>query len=398
MTPPEPERPFDFERDAPPQRRSAGDRPGDALDALDEERDERGRRIFDALREAERRAEPPPAPPRAPAPPPRRPPERAPGEPRREGDPAPERARHEERRPAAPPHPGGGVGGAGVRGTHPGMQPTNAPRPTPPDAGRPAAAPPERSAPAGGSSATGTPSPPPRSGPPATGNPASSPPREAAPPSPSARASSSPAPSPPTTERPGADRPGIDAETRPMPAPFPDQPRPPSAHAAAPSAPAPPRTPPPDATVPVTPSPVAIPREEGPPSEVPAETAVPRLARPPQVGPVKRTLRFGRIGIASVFKLSLAIYLAVLAVLIGASVALWTVLGASGVIGNIEGFFGELLGYEDFEFLGWRILQIVVLIGLVWVVVAATVTAGLAFLYNRMASVVGALELHVEEE
>ncbi|HVM40531.1 MAG TPA: DUF3566 domain-containing protein, partial [Acidimicrobiia bacterium] len=100
----------------------------------------------------------------------------------------------------------------------------------------------------------------------------------------------------------------------------------------------------------------------------------------------------------SVFRLSLGLYLAVFAVVLGAGILFWFLLSAVGVVGQIEGFLGELLGYEDYQFLGWRILQYFVLLGLLWVTVAAAVTALLTILYNRVSKVVGGIQVSLEEE
>lgn len=113
--------------------------------------------------------------------------------------------------------------------------------------------------------------------------------------------------------------------------------------------------------------------------------------------PAPRRLAVTGLDARSVFRLSLALYLAVLGVTLVGWAALWTLLSLTGVLGNIEGFIGELLGYEDFEFLFWRVLQVFVLIGLVWVLVAAATTTLVAALYNRVSRMVGGVDLEVDE-
>jgi hypothetical protein len=79
------------------------------------------------------------------------------------------------------------------------------------------------------------------------------------------------------------------------------------------------------------------------------------------------------------------------------AVVLWFMLGSTGILSDVEGFVGELLGYENFHFLGWRILQFTILLGLLWVVSAAAVTAGLVLLYNRASAIVGGIQVETTE-
>lgn len=97
-----------------------------------------------------------------------------------------------------------------------------------------------------------------------------------------------------------------------------------------------------------------------------------------------------------IFKLALVVYVGVFAVFLLGGVGLWTVLGATGVLGNFESFIGELLGYEDFRFLGSRVFQIFVLVGLLGVILSAVVTAGFALVYNLASRLVGGLEVDLD--
>lgn len=97
------------------------------------------------------------------------------------------------------------------------------------------------------------------------------------------------------------------------------------------------------------------------------------------------------------FRLALAFYFGLLVMAIAAGTGLWFVFQLTGVIGNIESFLEELLGYEDLEFLFTRILLIWILVGLVWVALTALATAFLAALYNRVANRLGGVEITVDE-
>ena len=63
-----------------------------------------------------------------------------------------------------------------------------------------------------------------------------------------------------------------------------------------------------------------------------------------------------RVNPWSVLKLSLLFYLCVCVVLLVASVILWAGASASGVVGNVEGFFQDA-GFEGFEFAAGQLLR-----------------------------------------
>lgn len=161
-------------------------------------------------------------------------------------------------------------------------------------------------------------------------------------------------------------------ETRPMPAPSP--------------------SPPPRPT-----EPAREPTAEGPAAVAPPdEAAIPRLGRAPQHGPVRR--RLTGVDARSIFKLALAFYLGILVTVVAGGTALWFVLTAAGVIGNFESFLGELLGYEDFQFIFSRIIVVFVLVGLIWVVLSASMTALFAIIYNRASRFTGGLGVTVDDD
>lgn len=162
---------------------------------------------------------------------------------------------------------------------------------------------------------------------------------------------------------------------------------------------------------PVTPAPPtreerlpALPTEPIKPAPAPEKAPEPAPESAPEVdlllpgrGRGAVTRRLVQISPRSVFRLSLAFYLALLVAVIVGGTILWFFLQAAGVIGNLESFMGELLGYEDFEFLFGRILLVGILIGLVWVVLSAVVTALLALLYNRASKVAGGIRVVVDD-
>lgn len=169
---------------------------------------------------------------------------------------------------------------------------------------------------------------------------------------------------------------------------------------------APTRPEPPETRPMPAPGPPRPPRPEEPAKEPTAEdtaavagsqeAAIPRLQRPPRQGPVRR--RVTGVDARSIFKLALAFYLGIFVTVVAGGTALWFVLTAIGVIGNFESFLGELLGYEDFEFIFSRIIVVVVLAGLVWVVLSAAVTALFAAIYNRASRFTGGLGVTVDDD
>lgn len=159
-------------------------------------------------------------------------------------------------------------------------------------------------------------------------------------------------------------------ETRPMPAPGPSRPQ--------------------------RPEPPTKERTAADTAAIADEAAIPRLQRPPHQGPVRR--RITGVDARSIFKLALAFYLGIFVTVVVGGTALWFVLTAAGVIGNFESFLGELLGYEDFRFIFSRIVVVVVLVGLVWVVVSAAVTALFATIYNRASRFTGGLGISLDED
>ncbi len=115
--------------------------------------------------------------------------------------------------------------------------------------------------------------------------------------------------------------------------------------------------------------------------------------------PVERRYRqtVRRVDLWSVLKVAVCFYLCALVVALGASVVLWTLARGAGAIDNVEGFMDDL-GFQDFEFLSWRILRAATLIGLVVSALATILTVLAAAFYNLFSELVGGIEITVVEE
>ncbi|MCU1375182.1 MAG: hypothetical protein JWO68_2468 [Actinomycetia bacterium] len=99
----------------------------------------------------------------------------------------------------------------------------------------------------------------------------------------------------------------------------------------------------------------------------------------------------------SVFKLSLVFYLCVCLVLLVAGIILWLGASATGVVGNIEGFFQDA-GFDGFTFSAGTLLRGFALGGLVLVVAGTIANLLLATLFNLMSDVVGGIRVTLGED
>jgi len=122
--------------------------------------------------------------------------------------------------------------------------------------------------------------------------------------------------------------------------------------------------------------------------------------RPRRVSPAierryHQTVR--RIDLWSVLKVSVCFYLCALVVVLGAGIVLWLIASSAGVVDNVEDFMSDL-GFEDFEFLSWRILRASTLIGMLFVALATILTVLAAAFYNLFSEIVGGIEITVVEE
>jgi len=107
-----------------------------------------------------------------------------------------------------------------------------------------------------------------------------------------------------------------------------------------------------------------------------------------------------KVDLWSVTKLSLCFYLSAMFVTLVALIALWVIADATGIIGDIEEFIGELLSAkkDSFQFLSAEVLRGTILIGLVVVAIQVIVTVVAASFYNIFAELFGGIEFIVREE
>lgn len=105
-----------------------------------------------------------------------------------------------------------------------------------------------------------------------------------------------------------------------------------------------------------------------------------------------------KVDLWSVLKVSICFYLCALIVMLLAAVFLWSIASASGLIGNVEKFVGDLMSNKDFRFLSWQVLRATTLVGLVMVCLCTVVTVLAAAFYNLFAELLGGIEITVIEQ
>ena len=126
------------------------------------------------------------------------------------------------------------------------------------------------------------------------------------------------------------------------------------------------------------------------PAPAPEARAVPPspVDAPPADAEV-RVLR--RVRPWSVWKLTLAFSVCMVAVVVTAGVVLWAVAAGMGVLDNVEGLV-EDVGFENFTFDGGAMLRALVLGGLILSVGAAMLAAVLAVMFNLLSDLTGGIE------
>lgn len=141
--------------------------------------------------------------------------------------------------------------------------------------------------------------------------------------------------------------------------------------------------------------------EPAPPSR---PTPSPAKARPQNVAaPLPSTERryrqtINHVDLWSVLKVSVCFYIASMAVVMVALVALWVIGDAAGVIQSVEKFLGDLLQTKDFTFLDGEILRGALLISAVIVVLLIVITVIAAAFYNLFAEIFGGIEISITED
>ena len=148
----------------------------------------------------------------------------------------------------------------------------------------------------------------------------------------------------------------------------------------------------------------AVPFDDEPGAEVvPAPKAgrpkTTKTAKAKRGKPAGRTTRvvLRRMDPWSVLKLSIVYYLAVFLVILVAGVLLWAGATTVGVVENIESFMVDI-GFDDFKFIGSKMLAGVALGGLVLVVAGTVANVILCGLFNLMGDVTGGLKMTLQED
>jgi hypothetical protein len=122
----------------------------------------------------------------------------------------------------------------------------------------------------------------------------------------------------------------------------------------------------------------------------------PRPKRPKAPGRTTRVV-LRRMDPWSVLKLSIVYYLAVFLVILVAGVLLWGGATSIGAIENIESFMVDI-GFDDFKFVGGKLLSGMALGGLVLVVAGTVANVILCALFNLMGDMTGGLKLTLQED
>lgn len=99
----------------------------------------------------------------------------------------------------------------------------------------------------------------------------------------------------------------------------------------------------------------------------------------------------------SVLKLSFLFYVCIMAVIMGALVILYGVLGAIGALENVEDLIRELFSDDTFQIHGdWLFIRGLT-VGLAMVVLWTLINVFVAFLYNLLSDIVGGIEVTLSE-
>ena len=128
--------------------------------------------------------------------------------------------------------------------------------------------------------------------------------------------------------------------------------------------------------------------------EVPRPVETHRIARDVELRRSRTVI--ARVGPWSVFKISLIYsFIGMLAVLGGLAI-LYVVLGATGVLADIERLVNAVGVGHRFHFRAGWIFSHLFAIGLILVLVASVLASVLAFLYNAISDLFGGIELTLE--
>ena len=104
------------------------------------------------------------------------------------------------------------------------------------------------------------------------------------------------------------------------------------------------------------------------------------------------------IPVRSTFRLAVVFNLLLLGLWLVIGSLLFFVLRNTGVVKNMESFYGEMMGYENVKFRFTQALLVFTVAGLIGVVLASVWAAFLAFVYNRASRLVGGIKLIVTDD
>jgi hypothetical protein len=138
----------------------------------------------------------------------------------------------------------------------------------------------------------------------------------------------------------------------------------------------------------------------------PPSPATPSAGQPPKPAPKRRArgdkrrharVIVRKVGPWSVLKISFFFYLCVLAVILGAFVILYGLLGAIGALDSLQRLIRDLFADQSFEIHGDWLFSRGLIVGLAMVGLWTLINVFVAFLYNLLADIVGGVEVTLSE-
>lgn len=120
-----------------------------------------------------------------------------------------------------------------------------------------------------------------------------------------------------------------------------------------------------------------------------------RRGRKPKARHARVVVR--KVGPWSVLKISFLFYLCVMAVILGAFVILYWLLGAIGALDSLQRLIRDLFADQSFQISGNWLFTRGLAIGFGMVVLWTLINVFIAFLYNLLSDVVGGIEVTLSE-
>ena len=111
----------------------------------------------------------------------------------------------------------------------------------------------------------------------------------------------------------------------------------------------------------------------------------------------RRTEKVRRIELWSALKVSLMLYLSVLAGILLIGAGLWTLGRRTGALGSLESFVEEIYAAENYRFDGGKILRVSAVIGPILAVLASLGTVFGVALFNGVSRMTGGLRVTVDD-